>query len=154
MAMLLITGSVIQVSGQGFTTVSLSDQKAGSEVKGIYLLESGVNTGLYLKEQNDGSITVAALDAGDEHFYFWVSENTETRTFQIHSASSPGMVVLLNTDGSASLTDDLDAEESNFLFRMDESGPVRSNADTESIAIGILSTQKLDEYEGSADCEC
>ncbi len=151
---ILLIGCMGQLSAQDFTTVPISDLSPGAVVKGIYLLESGVNTGLYLKEQSDGSISAATLDASDEHFYFWVSENPATRTFQIHSATTAGKAFMLNENGSAQLTDNLSTEESFLMFQMDESGPVRTSTDPSSVAIGSVITQVLDNYSGTADCEC
>ena len=74
-AAMLFIGSLTQLPAQEFTTVSFTDVRPGSEVKGIYLLEAGESSGFYLKEEADGTLTSAAFDAADEHFYFWVSEN-------------------------------------------------------------------------------
>ena len=123
-------------------------------MKGIYLLELGDHTGMYLKEQSNGTLVSATLDTDDESFYYWVSENTNTRIFQLHSASTQGAVVKLNENGSFELTHERSNQAANLLLRMDSQGPLRDTAELATIAIGSVITQALDNYSGTADCEC
>lgn len=154
MALILLVGSWFQLNAQNFTTVSLAELQAGSVVKGIYLLELGDKTGKYLKEQSNGTLIAASLNVNDESFYFWISENSNNKNFQIHSAITAGEVAMINENGSLKLTSDRSNQAAQLLLRMDSQGPLRDPAELSTIAIGTVITQALDNYTGEADCQC
>ena len=151
---LSFAGMICHVNAQDFTTVTIADLQAGSVVKGIYLLELGDNTGMYLKEESNGTLASAPLDKSDERFYFWVSENTNTRTFQLHSASTQGAVIMLKENGSFEITPERNTQAANLLLRMDSQGPLRDTSELATIALASVITQALDDYTGTADCRC
>ncbi|WP_422359351.1 putative Ig domain-containing protein [Reichenbachiella sp.] len=144
-----------EVAAQDFSTVSFDDLSAGQQIKGLYMLELD-DTGDYIKEMPGGELAVAPLDASDTHFYFWIIEHQDTKTFQLHSASTSSSIVTLANDGSAMLTSDFDTESSELMLRMDPAGPLRTLPldDSSPEAIGSIVTESISDYAGIADCEC
>ncbi|MCV9385968.1 putative Ig domain-containing protein [Reichenbachiella ulvae] len=144
-----------QLNAQEISTVVFDDLTPDHRIKGIYSIEID-ETGNYLKEMSDGTLSTATLDASDQHFYFWIIENLVTRTFQLHSASTSRAVVSIQEDGTARLSSDFEEETTQLLMRMDPLGPLRSlSEERESVmAIGSIVTQSLNDYTGTAECEC
>ena len=143
------------VAAQDFNTVSFDDLIAGQQIKGLYTLELD-DTGDYIRELPEGGLTTDPLDASDEHFYFWIIENQETKTFQLHSASTSSSIISLQADGTALLSTDFQSESSQLMLRMDPAGPLRTLPIEESApkAIGSIVTDAISDYVGSADCNC
>ncbi len=143
--------------GQNIETISDSHLPTGTIVKGLYLIEIDNESSNYLKEEN-GQLIEAPLNRTDESFYFWITENVWTRSFQIHSPKGNNKLLEINTDGSAQMVEIADAPhpESNLVFKQYAEGPVKSGQDTDNgiIAIGHIITNRLENNFGNNTCNC
>ncbi|KAB8151642.1 T9SS type A sorting domain-containing protein [Kordia sp. TARA_039_SRF] len=122
------------------------------QIKGLYQLQADDGSNKYLKEQK-GELILEKMVVTDESFYFWVVENIQSKTFQLYSAKQQGKLVAINAKGIAKMVTDYSLKETKLVFRMPSTGPKRSKADTNTIAIGYISTLKVSDYL-LPDCQC
>jgi len=138
--------------GQDIQTLPAHLLSKDYQVKGLYQIQADNGTGTYLKEQKE-VLTLEKMVITDESFYFWIVENVKNSTFQIYSAKHRGKLVAIDAEGTAIMVTDPTLKETELVFRIPGTGPKREKSDTNTAAIGYISTLEVSDYM-LPDCQC
>ena len=148
----------LKAFGQDIETVPVSNLPLGTIVKGLYMIEVDDGSGQYLRQSN-GELKKYTLNASDEAFYFWITENVWTEKFQIYSSKNSSKIIKIESNGKGKLVTcepGVTNPENNLVFRMYSEGPVRTTQDSIDgiVAIGHIITEELQSNFGNNKCNC